>query len=366
MKCTVCPEHKVRSKPYAATLVVDEQEEVVTSVKCHDCPASEGGCKHGVAFLMWLHRRSEEPSCTSIECYWKKSNLAKVGTSTKILSAREMAKRKPKQFAPDGGLMNEFVKECKARKINNCQFIKHEPDYRDSSTILSLHHLMMAYNEENCDRFLLKIFTEFSNTNIKNAERDTRGQNTSYLWHELRYGRITASKCYEVSRCKTIDGTVVAVILGAKIPETSAMFRGRKLEAHVRKVVEKKLGIKIKTCGLYISKTFPMIAASPDGINKKTTFEIKCPVSTKTSENYINKEGRINEKYYAQVQIQMYCTQANESYFCVASSDFDKNNEVTLLKVVYDHKYVMSLLDSVLSFWKNNIFPVLYKSVTNM
>ncbi|CAG9124729.1 unnamed protein product [Plutella xylostella] len=118
VKCTVCTEHKVRSKPYAATLVVDEQEEVVISVKCHDCPASAGG------WCWWLlHRRSEGPSCTSVECYWKKSNLAKVGTSIKILSAREMAKRKPKVFAPDSGLMNEFVKECKTRKINNCPVV---------------------------------------------------------------------------------------------------------------------------------------------------------------------------------------------------------------------------------------------------
>ncbi|KAJ0173001.1 hypothetical protein K1T71_011177 [Dendrolimus kikuchii] len=34
-------------------------------VQYHDCAASQGGCKHAVALLMWFHRRSEEPSCTS-------------------------------------------------------------------------------------------------------------------------------------------------------------------------------------------------------------------------------------------------------------------------------------------------------------
>lgn len=73
--------------PSAVTLIVNEQEETVTSVQCHDCPSSEGGYKHGVAFLMWLHlhRRTEAPSCTSIECYWSKSNLAKVGSLIKML-----------------------------------------------------------------------------------------------------------------------------------------------------------------------------------------------------------------------------------------------------------------------------------------
>ncbi|GBP54758.1 hypothetical protein EVAR_90042_1 [Eumeta japonica] len=76
VKCKICPEHKVHAKLYGCTLVVDEENEVVLSVQCEDCVASQGGCKHAIAFLMWLHRRSEEPSCTSVECYWKKSKLS--------------------------------------------------------------------------------------------------------------------------------------------------------------------------------------------------------------------------------------------------------------------------------------------------
>lgn len=45
-KCTVkariCPEHRVRSKSYSVTLIVDEEEEKVFSVECHDCAASLG------------------------------------------------------------------------------------------------------------------------------------------------------------------------------------------------------------------------------------------------------------------------------------------------------------------------------------
>ncbi|KAJ8711958.1 hypothetical protein PYW08_008912 [Mythimna loreyi] len=109
VKCTICPEHKVRSKPYAVSVVVNEAEESVTSVQCHDCPASEGGCKHGVAFLMWLHRRTEDPSCTSVECYWRKSNLAKVGSSIKVLTASEISKRKVRNIIPDNSVLKEFV-----------------------------------------------------------------------------------------------------------------------------------------------------------------------------------------------------------------------------------------------------------------
>lgn len=60
-----------------------------------------------------------------------------------------------------------------------------------------------------------------------------------------------------------------------------------------------------------------MIAGSPDGINDKTTFGIKCPSTEKTHLNYINKDGVITARYYAQVQIQMYCANRNKCYFCV-------------------------------------------------
>lgn len=362
VKCTICPEHKVRSKPYAVSVVVNEAEESVTSVQCHDCPASEGGCKHGVAFLMWLHRRTEDPSCTSVECYWRKSNLAKVGSSIKVLTASEISKRKVRNIIPDNSVLKEFVQVCKKRKIKTCQFLRHEQDFNHNA-ILSLHHLMMNNGHENCDDFLKNISIFFNKNNISAMEKQTRGQDKSSMWHELRYGRITASKCYEVSRCKTVDGTLIAIILGARIPETSAILRGKKLEDKVRKTVEKIIGNKIDICGLYISEQFPMIAGSPDGINDKTTFEIKCPSTEKTHLNYIDKDGVITARYYAQVQIQMYCANRNKCYFCVASSDFEKNNEVSIINIDYDHDYVTELLDNVVSFWKNNIFPILHKSV---
>ncbi|KAF5285460.1 hypothetical protein FQA39_LY16634 [Lamprigera yunnana] len=65
VKCKICPEHKVHAKLYGVTLTVDEDEKV-TSVQCHDCVAVQGGYKHAIALLTWIHRRSEEPSCRQV------------------------------------------------------------------------------------------------------------------------------------------------------------------------------------------------------------------------------------------------------------------------------------------------------------
>ncbi|GBP43076.1 hypothetical protein EVAR_96338_1 [Eumeta japonica] len=108
VKCKICPEHKVHAKLYAVTLIVDEDDEKVTSIQCHDCVAAQafsystaerrdvgvlgtaielatggrsivlvgtqlilGGCKHALALVMWTHRRSEDPTPTEVACYWK-------------------------------------------------------------------------------------------------------------------------------------------------------------------------------------------------------------------------------------------------------------------------------------------------------
>ncbi|KYM94014.1 hypothetical protein ALC62_15371 [Cyphomyrmex costatus] len=40
VKGQVCPEHRVRSSPYDVTATINEKEEKVENVQCHDCPAS--------------------------------------------------------------------------------------------------------------------------------------------------------------------------------------------------------------------------------------------------------------------------------------------------------------------------------------
>lgn len=42
VKGKICPEHKVRSKAYSVTLEVDEGEDKIIDIKCHDCAAAAG------------------------------------------------------------------------------------------------------------------------------------------------------------------------------------------------------------------------------------------------------------------------------------------------------------------------------------
>ncbi|GBL81424.1 hypothetical protein AVEN_143708-1 [Araneus ventricosus] len=89
-KAIVTPEHKISKKRYGVTVICNE--EVVLSALCDSCAASLGGCKHAIAFLSWLHRRSEEPSVTEVTCYWKKSKLSTVVKSIKFVKGKDLGK----------------------------------------------------------------------------------------------------------------------------------------------------------------------------------------------------------------------------------------------------------------------------------
>lgn len=213
------------------TLTVDEDEEKVTSVQCHDCVAAQGGCKHAIALLMWVHRRSE-PLCTEVQCYWLKSKLSRVGTTLKYITSKELSNGSP-ILQDNHTVLDKFLEVGKKRKISNCELMKYQSEYI-CSDILSvlMHQLVLKYKEKCCDMFLDKL--DLSVDIINKIEHTTRDQYKNSLWYELRYGRITASRVYEVSRCQKSDGSLISLIMGGKIPDTPAVKRGRNLEDEVR------------------------------------------------------------------------------------------------------------------------------------
>ncbi|VEN48622.1 unnamed protein product [Callosobruchus maculatus] len=242
VKAKICPEHKVRNKDYLVTLVVNEQSETVEDVSCNDCPASLGGCKHAIAVLMWVHRRSEEPAATEIQCYWRKPTLSKIGTELKYITLESFGKA-PQQQLPhpsNGSFLQKFVEIGKERNINS-EILRFFANEDSSLAKLGIHQLLLKYVSQGGSS--AEDFFIYCNTVMTDALcQATVEQSQNTLWHQLRYGRITASRIYEASRCKKSDGVLVEHIVGSmKIKETKAMLRGKFLEKKVISVVEKKI-----------------------------------------------------------------------------------------------------------------------------
>lgn len=359
------PEHKVRQKGYTVTASIDEEEKIIVDCHCEDCAASEGGCKHGIAFLFWIFRRSVLPSVTSVECYWKKSALAKVGTTIKGELIKDIFKTTV--TLPDVGnsFLNEIVNCGKANEVE-CVLLDFYKDNLSTTERLSLYHLHLRFIKSGLGSYDANSFIEFCRNNIDNLHCEqavtlTKNQAKNSKWFDLRFARITASKIYEVAHCQTLEGSLTQAVLGAtKFTTTDAMKRGIQLEEQVLKVVASQKRIKIQKVGLYINPKDPIFGASPDGVSDEFCLEVKCPMKESTFRNYI-KDGKITPKPFAQIQLQMYLTRKKKGLFCVASPNFEESNEVFIIEVQFDETYCNNLMSQALEFWKKAIFPILNK-----
>ncbi|XP_072403334.1 uncharacterized protein [Diabrotica undecimpunctata] len=369
MICTVrakiTPEHNVKKKQYAVSCEINEETEEVLDLKCYDCAASLGGCKHQIAFLMWLHRRSEEPSKTEVTCYWAKSKLSKVGTSIKYLTLKDFGA--PEELSSDED-SNQFLQEVIDMGIKNqseSQLLQHFKD--DNIKEIGIFQLRLKFIST--EQTTYSEFVEFCSNNMSEhicseAAIKTSTQSDSSLWFELRYGRITASKLYDAAHCKKCDGAFVEQILGvSKFKATSAMNRGKQLEESMIKCVQKVFQIKLNRIGLQLNPKFPIFGASPDVICEEYIVEIKCPQTNKTVANYLTKDNKITAKYNAQVQLQMFMFAKKKCLFCVADPEFENNSNFNYTWVDYDENHLESLMTAAESFWTHNIFPRLLKSV---
>ncbi|XP_018374671.1 PREDICTED: uncharacterized protein LOC108768651 [Trachymyrmex cornetzi] len=372
VKCRVCPEHKVRSKSYSTTLIINEATEKIIDVQCHDCAAATGGCKHALAVLMWVHRRSEDPAPTEISCYWKKSRLSSVGTVLKYIEVKDLGIQKilklKQTSIPDNSTFQHDVLQLAESKQIDCQISRLHIDLKCLKTnYLSLHRFLLKFYLNGgllSEDFLTFASSEMTQVLCDEAERLTQKQSDCPLWYELRYGRITASKLYEAAHCTTDSRSFVKQITGAsKIHETSAMLRGKNLEKLVLSEVERELGTQIRSAGLYLLPNYPALGASPDGITNEYIVEIKCPSNKKTLENFLSKDKIINPKYIAHMHLQMLATGRKKGLFCVADSAFESTKTVQMQWLTYDSEVAQDLIEKAMLFWKKNIFPLLLSFV---
>ncbi|KYN00124.1 hypothetical protein ALC62_09108 [Cyphomyrmex costatus] len=255
VKGEICPEHRVRSKSYDVSVIVDEKENVIQDVKCHDCAAS-----------------------SEVECYWKKSALSTIGTTKKVITTKELCDTRSAAESscclPDNFFFLQTVLETAKEKKLLSALTRHNYTLPDNLTSLSIHQLLIAFLDLGAssavDDFLAFASTQMENT-YEQAQLRTKDQKDNSLWYELRYGRITASKMYKAAHC----------------------------------FLEKKVNAKFRKCGLLLSPKFPILGASPDAISNEFVVEVKCPSSPKTEKDFL-PGGKVNSKCMAQINLQMF------------------------------------------------------------
>ncbi|KAG5867717.1 hypothetical protein JTB14_018479 [Gonioctena quinquepunctata] len=132
-----------------------ETEEKVLNVFYKYCVAS-GYCKHALAFLMWVHRRSEEPSPTDITSYWMRPQLSAVGTSTKVITAADFSKTRgayhPSTSASATTFMEQIVAIGLREKVPE-QILQYASDVeQDKFNKLSMYKQLFQFHAQGRDQ----------------------------------------------------------------------------------------------------------------------------------------------------------------------------------------------------------------------
>lgn len=368
INCRVTPEHKIKAKLYRVTATINETEQKFVKMECNDCAASAGGCKHAICFAMWLIKRTDEPSVTSTMCYWKKPKLAGAVHDQKFILAKNLGKRKisPENVNVDMDVtLTMFAEECKKRNSTSGMVLKYSGYREPTLKNYSMFNLMLKFLHETNDDFSydnFKVFCENILTidAVNNIAKATKHQATSKLWHTMRQGRVTGSRIYEAVHCKTENGALVQSILGGyKVPETTAIKRGKMLEKVVLEKLEQELDVKMGNTGIILIS--PIIGVSPDAVTEEYVVEIKCPVSVKTMKNYV-KNDKLHDKFKAQIMMQMHATKKTKGLFCVADPSFEQTKTLHKYWVDYDKSYAEELLNAAEVFWKTFIFNIILDS----
>ncbi|XP_058447998.1 uncharacterized protein LOC131428239 isoform X2 [Malaya genurostris] len=316
----------------------------IKSARCNDCDKSKTKCPQIYAFLVWLQMKQEEVLQEMENQNFMQKKVKNESNVDNVL--------KPANIFPE----QEEIKPLAKIKKEVLQVSAVE---LKSAMSLSMFNLIREYSTNDPDEFLRYCTERMQKENCSNAQILTVEQADTDLWHELRKGRITASRIHEASRCTMLKGSLTNKIMGISSGFSFAMKRGTDLEGHVFAVLKKQYP-SLRETGLVLDPQFPWMGASPDGISDDFVLEIKCPYTPKTYECYIDVK-KLSKKYFAQIQLQMHMTHKTKALLGVAALDFERTRNVTQVWIEYDREYVANVMKEAFEYWRKGIFPALLR-----
>lgn len=169
-------------------------------------------------------------------------------------------------------------------------------------------------------------------------------------WFKQRQSRVTASKVGAILNIAPFGNraSILDDMINPKEQKSNPALDYGIFHENLAKVDFKlKTGLDIKDADFVISKQYNWLGASPDGyVSDGKLIEIKCPYGLRNGGEFKTLEEQ--PYYYAQIQVQLYCTGYDEAYFYQWSSHGDK-----LELVKYDANYINSILPILEEFYND-------------
>lgn len=170
-------------------------------------------------------------------------------------------------------------------------------------------------------------------------------------WFKQRMGRITASSVGAIlgfAPYQTKKDVMKRMIreyqgLDAEFKGNVATEYGTFNEAGAISEFKMETGLDVISAPFVIRDDW--LGASPDGfVSDGSIIEVKCPFGMRNGGEF--KSIMDQKHYYAQIQLQLYCTELNRCYF------FQWCPTSTKLEVVeYDHDFTENMLEQALVFY---------------
>lgn len=217
-------------------------------------------------------------------------------------------------------------------------------------------------NPEKMVLYDLKLL-DITDQEIKDIEVNTRGQATNNNWFEYRKCRITASNFYRccLQRSENKEIEFAHDLINAGPFKSKATDWGIQNESKALQMCE-MTGMKISSCGFFVSPTYPFLGASPDGlIGSDTVVEVKCPFSRRFSAInektipylYVDKDGNLtlkkNHSYFYEIQGQLFVTGRQEAKLVVYTTV-----ETVIISINRDEEFIKKMVDRLTTFYNNH------------
>ena len=184
----------------------------------------------------------------------------------------------------------------------------------------------------------------------------------SQEWFDARLGKVTSSRLADIlgegkkerftqTALSYLDELIAETMTGITDTFASpAMQWGTDQEPFAIERFEAEKMEKVYPVGFIESKVNPLYGGSPDGIIGSDIIEVKCP----SSKNHLKCffEG-MDTKYMAQIQSNIYLTDAKMCYFISFDPRILKNDkQIYIQEIPRDEEYIAKLLARVDEFTK--------------
>lgn len=200
-------------------------------------------------------------------------------------------------------------------------------------------------------------------TTFTTEDRIEAVQQGSEAWHQLRMGKVTASRVADLlAKTKTgpsaSRGNYLIELALQRVTKTieesytnAAMEWGTQTEPQARVAYEVKTGNFVDQVAFIDHPTIAGFGCSPDGIVASDgLIEIKCPNSA-THWSYI-KANEPPNKYFIQMQAQMSVTGAKWCDFVSFDPRMPERSQLLVVRVMRDPEYIVYMEAEISTFLK--------------